>query len=246
MIRRPPPGIASRALMARLRTRVFELIGVGQGRPHVLAQRDLKLDSARPALRRSRSSMPSIRRLTSTGRGSSGWRRANASSRWVRRRRAIGGGQGRIHEPLDILISAGLDPPLHDVHRADDAGQQIVEVVRDAAGQLADRLHLLRLAQRLLGLRNASSASRSAVTSRPTACSKSSAATALQAIYAAASGARAQAQFERRGDARTGQFPQHGLELRPVLVDNEIDEICADQLGLVPAKQSCSTPDWWR
>ena len=30
--------------------------------------------------------------------------------------------------------------------------EQIVEVVRDAAGQLADGLHLLRLAQRLLGL----------------------------------------------------------------------------------------------
>ena len=33
---------------------------------------------------------------------------------------------------------------------ADDAGQDVVEVVGDAAGQLADRLHLLRLPQ--LGL----------------------------------------------------------------------------------------------
>ena len=32
----------------------------------------------------------------------------------------------------------------------DDRGQDVVEVVRDAAGQLADRLHLLRLAQFLL------------------------------------------------------------------------------------------------
>ena len=31
-------------------------------------------------------------------------------------------------------------------------GQKIVEVVRDAAGELADGLHLLRLPQRLLGL----------------------------------------------------------------------------------------------
>ena len=31
-------------------------------------------------------------------------------------------------------------------------GQQVVEVVRDAAGELADGLHLLRLAQGLLGL----------------------------------------------------------------------------------------------
>ncbi len=33
-----------------------------------------------------------------------------------------------------------------------DAGQQVVEVVRDAAGQLPDRFHLLRLAKRFLGL----------------------------------------------------------------------------------------------
>ena len=34
---------------------------------------------------------------------------------------------------------------------ADDDGQQVVEIVRDAAGELADRLHLLRLAQLRLG-----------------------------------------------------------------------------------------------
>ena len=33
------------------------------------------------------------------------------------------------------------------VEVADDGGQQVVEVVRDAAGELADRLHLLRLTQ---------------------------------------------------------------------------------------------------
>ena len=33
---------------------------------------------------------------------------------------------------------------------ADDDGEQVVEVVRDAAGELADRLHLLRLPQLLL------------------------------------------------------------------------------------------------
>ncbi len=34
---------------------------------------------------------------------------------------------------------------------AHDRRQKIVEVVRDPAGKLADRLHLLRLAKRLLG-----------------------------------------------------------------------------------------------
>ena len=38
------------------------------------------------------------------------------------------------------------------VEPAQDDGEQVVEVVRDAAGELADGLHLLRLAQRFLGL----------------------------------------------------------------------------------------------
>ena len=40
---------------------------------------------------------------------------------------------------------------LQGVEVADDDGQQVVEIVRDAAGELADGLHLLRLAQRFLG-----------------------------------------------------------------------------------------------
>ena len=48
-----------------------------------------------------------------------------------------------------------VDPPLvqaklHQLQRARDAGQQIVEIVREAAGQLSDRLHLLGLPQPLL------------------------------------------------------------------------------------------------
>ena len=52
------------------------------------------------------------------------------------RRRAVQGGE---------LAPDHVEPALHD-------GEQIVEIVGDAAGELADRLHLLRLAQRLLRL----------------------------------------------------------------------------------------------
>ena len=41
------------------------------------------------------------------------------------------------------------------LQRAKQATQQVVEVVGDAAGQLADRLHFLRLAQGLFGLAQA-------------------------------------------------------------------------------------------
>ena len=40
----------------------------------------------------------------------------------------------------------------HQVAVAENRRQQVVEVVRDAAGELADRLHLLRLAQLLFEL----------------------------------------------------------------------------------------------
>ena len=39
-----------------------------------------------------------------------------------------------------------------EIGRGTDDGQEIVEVVRDAAGELADGLHLLRLPQRFLAL----------------------------------------------------------------------------------------------
>ena len=42
-----------------------------------------------------------------------------------------------------ILDLAGIQPALDDVERSGDAGQQIVVIMRDAAGQLPDRLHLL-------------------------------------------------------------------------------------------------------
>ena len=48
--------------------------------------------------------------------------------------------------------SAAAEPQLREFQIADHRGQQIVEVVRDAAGQLTNRLHFLRLVQRLLGL----------------------------------------------------------------------------------------------
>ena len=38
------------------------------------------------------------------------------------------------------------DPPSGEIERADDDRQHVVEIVRDTAGQLADRFHLLQLA----------------------------------------------------------------------------------------------------
>jgi hypothetical protein len=66
--------------------------------------------------------------------------------------RPVGRGHRRRGVPPDRVDAPLVDPPLHQFERADHAGQQVVEVVRDAARQLADGFHLLRLAQLLLAL----------------------------------------------------------------------------------------------
>ena len=76
---------------------------------------------------------------------SSDWRRANARSRCVR-------AAARYAEADAASMKRGISSgrlachaPAHEIERADDAGQQIIEVVRDAAREMADGLHLLRL-----------------------------------------------------------------------------------------------------
>ena len=69
--------------------------------------------------------------------------------------RALRAPHRRIGQPdeiaLRLLHLVGF-APAQGVEIALNDHQQVIEVVGDAAGQLADRLHLLRLAQRLLGL----------------------------------------------------------------------------------------------
>ena len=60
----------------------------------------------------------------------------------------------RLHDRLGESdpLRLGQFRPAQHVGRALNDGQQIIEVVGDAAGELAERLHLLALAQLLLGL----------------------------------------------------------------------------------------------
>ena len=62
-------------------------------------------------------------------------------------RAALGGGERIFGIALELRVVGALGD---DVEPADDDRQQIVEVVRDAAGELAQRLHLLALAELLL------------------------------------------------------------------------------------------------
>ncbi len=61
--------------------------------------------------------------------------------------RRIGRGS---EEPANVIVLTVLDPPLNPLQPATNPLQQVVEVVSDAAGQLSDSFHLLRLAQLIL------------------------------------------------------------------------------------------------
>ena len=61
---------------------------------------------------------------------------------------AIGGGVGIALGPRIALA----DTAAQEIERADHNGQHVVEIMRDTAGELADRLHLLCLPQRLVRL----------------------------------------------------------------------------------------------
>ena len=83
--------------------------------------------------------------LTATG--CSGWRRAKASScedsLAPRSTAALHAAQALLQDR-----AASRREQLQQLHIAADNMQDVIEVVRDAAGELADRLQLLRMMQR--------------------------------------------------------------------------------------------------
>ena len=60
----------------------------------------------------------------------------------------LGGAPGHAEDLL--VLRPERQPPLDQADAAEHRGEQIVEVVGDAAGQLADRVHLPRLEQLVL------------------------------------------------------------------------------------------------
>ena len=66
----------------------------------------------------------------------------------------IGGAVGGLDHRAEVFTHRGISLELHPgkLGVAADCGQDVVEIVRDAAGKLAERFHLLRLQQMLLGL----------------------------------------------------------------------------------------------
>ena len=91
--------------------------------------------------------MPPIRSLISNGSGSRCRCREKARSCSVSLAPRAGGAERAIEQLLAARID---DAAAQQIEIAEHGRQQIVEVVGDAAGELADRLDLLRLKQRRL------------------------------------------------------------------------------------------------
>ena len=144
MVRTPPCGIASRALIDEIENDLLELSrvrhapgrscsGTRTSTSHVLA------DAGAAASARCRPASPT--RLTT--RGCENLAAAEGQQLPGQRRRALGGARRSARPrpaarcPADFLSSSSL--------LTCTMVEQVVEVVRDAAGELTDRLHLLRL-----------------------------------------------------------------------------------------------------
>ena len=128
---------------------VLELLGVGVDRPQAGRGHGLDLD----VLAQGR--MQQIRHVGDHLVGVERLRRQRLLARereqpLGQRGGALAGDGGGIEKTLDAVVALG-DAALDQVERAHDDAQHIVEVVGDAAGELAERLHLLRLTQLTFG-----------------------------------------------------------------------------------------------
>ena len=141
--------MASRALTAEIEERQLELIGVDVRRPQV--GRELRLDLDQRADRAAQHLEHAVNQLRDIDGRRVQVLLAGEGEQALGER---GAAFGPFDRALDQAQCPGvvLQPLAQQLQVAEHGGQQIVEVVGDPAGELADRLHLLRLAERLLDL----------------------------------------------------------------------------------------------
>ena len=137
----------------KIENRKFELIGIGQGPPHPAAQhrlhRNLLAKRAAHQIGHARYHAPKFERLgIERLLAREGQQAAGSAPRRAARRAWHGSAERRSRS-----TSGAGSPSLRSngLKIADDDHQEIVEVVGDASGELADGFHLLRLPRALVG-----------------------------------------------------------------------------------------------
>ena len=148
MVRVPPSGMASRALMARLRIAFSSWLASQTPWP-ARGSRRVSIRH-RAADRVAKQALHRLDDLVDRDRRHADPLDPRESEQLAGQ---LGAAAGRFERGLgDPLEPRLLDPRGDQLQPAHDRGEQIVEIVGDAAGELAHRLHLLGLAERLLGL----------------------------------------------------------------------------------------------
>ena len=143
----PPSGIASRAFRHRFRI-ASSISPASTSTGQTSGSKFIWTSMWPPSEPSSISRMPLRWAAMSIDSGLTGRRRENASRCRVR---PVPRATAR-RMPSKTRGAAGGDVALEQLQAAREHREQVVEVVRDAAGQLAERFHLLRLPQRRLGL----------------------------------------------------------------------------------------------
>ena len=154
MPRPPPSGIASRALTARFRTAVSNCIWSMRQRPELRLDPQRELDASP---QRAAAGILETRRISASIRAGSGPDRsrrerpaaaASARAAWL----AAFCAATRSSAVRRAGSTFAPDTASKKLEIAGNHRQQIVEIVRDPAGQLAHQLHLFGEPQRRLGL----------------------------------------------------------------------------------------------
>ena len=149
----PSPCMASRALMHRLSSTCSSCTGSARTAPTLCVQARLELDASRAASGAAACAASATSGGSASTRGAPRWPRLKVSICWIRSRARLRRERARARGSAASLASPRLLDVLGGERQvAQDALQDVVEVVRDAAGEVADRLHLLRLAQLRLEL----------------------------------------------------------------------------------------------
>ena len=128
---------------------VFQLVGVDMGAPQPTSQH--RFQQHRAAQRMAQQVGHAGHQLVHVHRFGLQWLLAREGQQPLRELR---GAAGAVARRFHVAGGAGVFAHVaarQQVERADDHRQHVVEVVRDAAGELAHRLHLLRLAQGFFG-----------------------------------------------------------------------------------------------
>ena len=146
----PPSRHRIARIHREIQQHVLELVRIDAGLPQTAGEHGLDRDRPRPGCAAADPTCRTTSRVISSGSGSSGCWREKASSRCVSVAARCTPAHRALGQP-DQRGTVRRQPPLQQLDIAADHRQMVVEVVRDAAGELANRLHLLGLAQRFLG-----------------------------------------------------------------------------------------------